>query len=89
MQARIWTAMVLSAVSAIALASATGCAVRNSNGELSGSARTWIRLGRFTDRIVITKPYMDEDAYLDTDFAGDPAAPCPQQAIAGANIEKP
>jgi hypothetical protein len=32
---------------------------------------------------------MDEDAYLDTDFAGDPAAPCPQQAIAGANIEKP
>ena len=87
MQARIWMAMASSVVLAIALASASGCAVVNKNGELSANGKAWSKLGKFTDRIVLTSPYMDEDAYSAPDFAGDPPAPCPREAIAGTNLE--
>lgn len=87
MQARIWTAMGWLVVLAIALASASGCAVVNKNGELSANGKAWSNLGKFTDRIALTSPHMDEDAYSAPEFAGDPAAPCPQQATAGTNPE--
>ena len=87
MQGRIWMAMGWSVVLAIALASASGCAVVNKNGEMSANGKAWNNLGKFTDRIVLTSPYMEEDAYSAPNFAGDPPASCPREAIAGTNLE--
>lgn len=87
MQARIWTAMASSAVLAIALASATSCAVVKKNGELSANGRFWNKAGLMTDRLAITSPHMEKEAYLDPSYAGDPPAPCPREATAGSNLE--
>ena len=91
MHARISTATALWAASAIALASANGCAVANRNGELSANGRIWSRIGRLSDRLAITQPFLDEDAYLDPSFAGDPAATCPRPDTVGSisNLPEP
>ncbi len=89
-RARIWTGMVLWVVLAVALASASGCAVSNSNDELSANGRFWSKAGKFTDRLTATEPYMSPDAFLaETNFAGAPAAPCPQPASVGIHSNNP
>lgn len=87
-RAKTWMAMALWAALAAGLASASGCAVVNNGGQLSANGRFWSRAGRFTDRIAATKPYMNAEAYLvETNFAGAPAAPCPQPASVGTISE--
>ena len=88
MRARIWTGMAWSAALAAVLASASGCAVANANGELTANGRFWSKAGRFTDRLTVTEPYIHPEAHLaDTPYAGDPPAPCPREATAGTLIE--
>ena len=83
-RARIWMGMALWAAWAVGLASASGCAISNSNDELTANGRFWSKAGKFTDRLTATEPYMNDEARLsENDFAGDPAAPCPQQDTAG------
>ena len=85
---RIWMGMALWAAWAVGLASASGCAISNSNDELTANGRFWSKAGKFTDRLTATEPYMNAEARLsENDFAGDPAAPCPQQATAGATVK--
>lgn len=88
-KARIWMAMASWAASVAVLASASGCAVVNSNGELTGNGKFWLKAGRQTDRLVITEPYVHPEAHLaETHFAGDPAAPCPQSATVGSSLKE-
>jgi len=71
-----------------AFASASGCAVSN-GGALTANGRFWSKAGRITDRLAATKPYMNEEAHLvDPDFAGDPAAPCPQPDTVGSTLNQ-
>lgn len=87
MRTRIWTAMAWSAAWVAVLASASGCAVSNADA-LTANGNFWSKAGRFTDRLTMTEPFIHPDAHLaDTNFAGDPAASCPQQATAGIPIE--
>ena len=86
-RARTWMGMALWAALAVVLASASGCAVSNSEG-LTQNGKFWSKAGKFTDRLTATEPYMSPDAYLvETNLAGGPAAPCPQQATAGATVK--
>ena len=87
MRKRISTALAWSVALAAALASASGCAVANSDG-LTANGRFWSKAGRFTDRLTVTEPFVHPEAHLaDTPFAGDPPAPCPREATAGTYIE--
>jgi hypothetical protein len=68
----------------VALVSGSGCAVSR-DGELTGNGRFWSAAGRLTDKVHLTEPYVDENAFLATtnSHAGAACVPCPNAEHAG------
>ena len=63
-RARISTTIRLLVASATLLALASGCAMVDSQGNLTRNGRFWTKAGLFTDRTGSTDPYNSPDARL-------------------------